>query len=49
MTRDARLSILSAQEVGDLYDLPRFTEEDRHLYFDLSATERDLVIGVVTI
>ncbi len=49
MTRDGRLSILSVQEVGDLYDLPRFTEEDRHLYFDLSATERDLVVGVVTI
>jgi hypothetical protein len=49
MTRDARLSILSGQEVGDLYDLPRFTEEDRHLHFDLSATERDLVGGVATI
>ena len=37
MTRDARLSI------------PRFTEEDCHLYFDLSPAERELVDGVFTI
>jgi hypothetical protein len=36
MIRDARLSILTAQEVDDLYGLPRFTEDDRRLYFDLS-------------
>jgi hypothetical protein len=35
MVRDARLSILTAQEVGDLYGLPRFTEDDRRLHFDL--------------
>jgi TnpA family transposase len=44
-----RLSILTAQEVDDLYALPRFTEEDRHLYFDLSPVERELVDGVFTI
>jgi hypothetical protein len=44
-----RLSILTAQEVDDLYSLPRFTEDDRHLYFDLSPAERELVDGVSTI
>ena len=34
-----RLSILSAGEIDDLYQLPQFTENDRHLYFDLSAEE----------
>jgi hypothetical protein len=28
MARDARLSILTAQEVDELYRLPRFTEAD---------------------
>jgi hypothetical protein len=44
-----RLSILSAREADDLYGLPRFTEEDRDLYFDLSPAERELVDRVVTI
>src|SRR6266702_283827 len=44
-----RLSILTAQEIDDLYSLPRFTEDDRRLYFDLSPAERELVDGVVTI
>ena len=44
-----RLSILAAQEVDDLYALPRFTEEDRHLYFDLSSAERELVDGIFTL
>ena len=49
MARDARLSILTVQEVDDLYGLPRFTEDDRCLYFDLSPAERELVDGVFTI
>ena len=44
-----RLSILTAQEVDELYGLPRFTEEDRRLYFALSPAERDLVDSVYTI
>ena len=43
------LSILTIQEVNDLYDLPRFTEEDRHIYFDLSPAEQELVDGVFTV
>jgi hypothetical protein len=48
-----RLSILSAQEVDELYGLelyglPRFTEDDRSLYFDLGPAERELVAGVFT-
>jgi TnpA family transposase len=35
-----RLSILTQREIDDLYGLPRFTEEDRQLYFDLSAAEQ---------
>ena len=48
-TDSRRLSVLTAQEVDDLYGLPRFTEEDRRLYFALSPSERDLVDGVYTI
>ena len=49
MARDARLSILTVQEVNDLYGLPCFTEDDRRLYFDLSPAEREVVDGVFTI
>jgi TnpA family transposase len=49
MARDARLSILTAQEVDELYRLPRFTEADRRLYFDLSTAELKLVDDVVTL
>jgi hypothetical protein len=44
-----RLSILTAQEIDDLFGLPRFTEEDRQIYFDLSPVERHLVDSVFTI
>lgn len=43
-----RLSILSHQEVDILYARPRFTEDDRRLYFDLGPAERELVGGVFT-
>ena len=47
MTSDSyRLSILTAQEVEDIYGLPRFTDEDRRLYFDLSVTEREAINAV---
>ena len=42
-TDSRRLSILTVQEIDDLYGLPRFMEEERHLYFDMSPAERDLV------
>jgi TnpA family transposase len=49
MTSDSRrLSILSAREIDELYGLPRFTEEDRRLYFELSAAEREAVHAVHT-
>lgn len=35
-----RLSILTNEEIDDLYGLPRFTDEERLLYFDLSAAEQ---------
>ena len=38
-TISRRLSILTQREIDDLYGLPLFTEEDRQLYFDLSAAE----------
>lgn len=43
-----RLSILSAGEIDDLYQLPQFTENDRHLYFDLSAEECKAVQSIHT-
>lgn len=44
-----RLTILSTEEIEDLYSLPRFTEDDRHLYFDLSATKREAVATIHSI
>jgi hypothetical protein len=38
-----RLSILTLQEIEDLYGLPRFAEEDRLAYFDLSEAERRMI------
>jgi TnpA family transposase len=43
-----RLSILTAREIDDLYGLPRFTENDRLLYFDLSPAEQEAMDGVHT-
>ncbi|WP_462323083.1 DUF4158 domain-containing protein [Halochromatium sp.] len=43
-----RLLFLTASEVDDLYGLPRFTEDDRLLYFDLSPAERKAVYGMHT-
>lgn len=40
MKNDARrLSILSTDEIDEL---PHFSDDDRRLYFDLSAKEREL-------
>ncbi len=47
-TTSRRLAILSAQEIEDLYGRPRFTEEDRRLYFALSPRERAAVDAVHT-
>ena len=38
--RSHRLAIFTASEIDDLFGLPRFTEEDRRLYFDLSPDEQ---------
>ena len=38
-----RLSILPAIEIEDLFGLPKFTDEDQHLYFDLSSGEQALL------
>ena len=43
-----RLSILTKREIDDLYGLPRFSNEDRCLYFDLSADEQSAVDEVHT-
>jgi len=47
-TDSRRLSILTTREIDDQYGLPRFTEDDRLLYFDLSPAEREAVDGVHT-
>jgi len=40
--RSRRLEILTASEIDDLFGLPRFTEEDRQLHFDLSPVEQEV-------
>lgn len=42
------MAILSAEEIAALYDLPRFTDDDRRLYFDFSLAERAAVGRVHT-
>lgn len=37
------MTILTAEEIEDLFGFPHFTDEDRHLYFDLSTPERAAV------
>jgi hypothetical protein len=39
--RSHRLSILTASEIDDLFGLPSVTDEDRRLYFGLSAVEQE--------
>ena len=49
MTKESkRLSILSAQEINDIFERPKFTDDERRLYFDLSASERALVDAIHT-
>lgn len=43
-----RLSILSDQEVEDLYGFPRLTDEERQLYFQLSEPEMAAVGAIRT-
>ena len=43
MTASHRLSILTRAEIDELYALPRFTDEDRHTYFELGNAEQQLV------
>lgn len=47
-TDTRRLTILSAEEIAALYDLPKFNDDDRRLYFDFSTVERDAVERVRT-
>lgn len=50
MSSDSRrLQILTNGEIDDLYALPSFTDEDRLLYFDLSAVEKEAVDATYTI
>jgi Domain of unknown function (DUF4158) len=37
-----RLEILTTSEIDDVFGLPRFTGEDRRLYFDLSSAELEV-------
>lgn len=43
-----RLTILSAEEIAALYDLPRFDANERQLYFELSPAEREAVDAIHT-
>jgi len=43
-----RLAILSAEEIAALYDLPRFSTDDRRLFFTLSPAESQAVDSVHT-
>lgn len=50
MTAESRrLSILTGDEIEDLYGLPTFTEEERSRYFDLSPSEAEALGNVRTV
>ena len=38
-----RLHILTQEELQDLYELPNFTDQERHLYFSLTKNEFELL------
>lgn len=40
---DKRIKILSDSEINELYDMPRFTDEQRDYYFDLQEDELELI------
>ena len=40
-----RLSILSSEEIDELYGLPRFSNDERLMYFELGPAEKKLVAG----
>jgi hypothetical protein len=42
-TDSHRLTILTREEIDELYGLPRFTDDDRRLFFELSPAERAAV------
>ena len=44
-----RLSILTAEEIEELYGLPCFTEDERCRYFELSPIESEAVGAVRTV
>jgi TnpA family transposase len=45
----ARLTILTPKELQAIYGLPHFTDEERAIYFALSATEKQLLRGYRTL
>ena len=42
-----RIAILSAEEIHDLYGLPRFSQEERRLYFSMDPQEQSLALSGV--
>lgn len=46
--RSHRLSILTRQEIDDLYGVPRFTGEERQTYFELDEPESRAVYSRTT-
>ena len=41
------LTILTAEEIDQLYDLPIVNEEQRLIYFDLSQTEHQAIRSLI--
>lgn len=40
---DKRINVLSQKEIEELYGLPRFSDEERMIYFDLTPPEQKIV------
>lgn len=44
-----RLNILSVEEIEEIYNLPKFNDDDRNLYFDFSGSEMEAVNQIHTV
>jgi len=44
MTSPKRINILAQRDINELYELPKFTVEEKHWYFELSNNEQELLV-----
>jgi hypothetical protein len=43
--KSKRISILKEYEIKELYEIPKFTDDERRWYFELHGNESKLLMG----